>query len=232
MTFTAAEILTDVSVILHDEDHVRWPLSELAKWLNDGLRATVLAKPSAKSQSVVLSLAEGTHQKLADTHLSLLRITRNIKSEGPPRVGGRAVRVTSRDMLDAGSPGWHDRDVFPYKVEARQFVYDEENPREYYVFPGNTGAGKVEAVVAVLPTLVTASGNAELIASYSATVDLPEPYGPVLKDYVLYRAYAKDEMGGDSGRSQVHYRAWADAVGLKVNVEKATSPNARKQIEK
>ena len=97
---SAAEVLTDVSVILQDAAHVRWPLSELAGWLNDGLRATVLAKPSAKSQAVVVPLAEGTHQTLSAAHLALLRGTRNITSEGPSRKGGRAIRATK-------SPSWN-----------------------------------------------------------------------------------------------------------------------------
>jgi uncharacterized protein DUF6682 len=226
---TGTDIITEAGIVLQDTAHVRWPVTELVRWINDGQRAIVLAKPSASAQSVVLSLQEGTLQTLSDaSHLQLLRIPRNISAEGPPRAGGRVMRPTTREMLDAGSPGWHDRSVFRYTREPRQYVYDEENPREYYVFPGNDGQGKVEAVVSVLPTMFTFT-TAEPSA-YNTTIGLPEPYGPAILDYVLYRALSKDDIAADLTRAMAHYRAFAEAVGIKIQTERVTSPNTRAGI--
>ena len=47
----ASEIMKLAGVQLLDEDHIRWPLTELADWVNDGVKAIVLAKPSASSKS-------------------------------------------------------------------------------------------------------------------------------------------------------------------------------------
>jgi len=232
MATTGASLLTSASILLLDEDRIRWPLPELVGWINEAQRAIVLAKPSAKSESVVISLIAGTLQSLTNTdHLALLRIPRNIVTEGPPRVGGRAIRPTTRELLDASSPGWHEPDTFAYKKDVRQYVYDEESPREFYVFPGNLGTGKIEAVVSVLPTRLTASGDVHDIDSYGASIGLPEPYAPVILDWVLYRAFSKDSMEADTGRAQLHYQAYATALGLKVQAERAYSPNTKARVQ-
>lgn len=223
-----SELLSRAATVLQDDDHVRWPLPELVRWINDGLRAIVLAKPSASSESVAIALEEGTLQSLSDdSHLVLLRIPRNLKDAGPARIGGRAIRPTSREMLDASMPDWHDPVECPQRAQVRQYVFDEANPREFYVYPGNDGTGIVEAIVSVMPALVTASGDAAAIGSYAADLPLPEPYGIVLLDYVLYRAFSKDDTGADVSRARLHLQAFSAALGIKAEVEGTHSPNSR-----
>lgn len=230
---TAAELLTRAAVILHDTDHVRWPLSELVDWINDAQRAIVLAKPSANPQTVNLDLIRGTRQSLTDpTHLCLLRLPRNILQIDPVR-GGRAIRPVTREQLDTSSPYWHDPVEVPYRKEVRQYVFDEANPREFYVYPGNDATGIVEAVVSVLPTAVVPAddGDANDIASYeSVALGLSEPYAVVILDYVLYRAFSKDDMPADNSRAQIHYQAFATALGVKIQAEAANSPNSRAKV--
>lgn len=226
-----SDLLTRAATILQDSDNTRWPLAELVNWINDGQRAVVLAKPSANAQSVVFSLVLGTLQSLTEaSHLLLLRIPRNITAVGPPRNGGRAVRPTTREMLDSSEPNWHDPLTVTFKREVRQYVYDEENPREFYVYPGNDGTGKVEAVVSVLPTDLEADGDATLLASYESELGLVETYSVPLLDYVLYRAFGKDDVAGDAGRAQMHYNAFAAALGIKIQSEAVNSPNARARV--
>lgn len=230
MPVMASDILTDAATILQDADHVRWPLPELAKWLNQAQRAIILAKPSANTETVALEMVLGTLQSLTDaSHLLLLRITRNLKGASAPFTGGRAIRPTARETLDASAPGWHDRREVPFRDEVRQYVYDEANPREFYVYPGNTGDGRVEAQVSVLPDMIATTGTA--IGDYEAlAIGLPEPYAPVILDFVLYRAFSKDDMGADIGRARLHYQAFAEALGIKAQAESLNSPNARAGI--
>ena len=224
---TGAELLTRAATILQDSAHDRWPLPELVNWINDGQRVIVLAKPSANSGSVALMLAAGTLQSLSNpAHLALLRITRNLKAAGPPAVGGRIVRPTNRDALDAAEPSWHDPRVVKYARDVRQYVFDEGNPREFSVYPGNDGTGIVEAVVSLLPTALAASGDPAAIESYGATLALPEPYSVILLDYILYRAFSKDDIAAEASRARLHYQAFAQSLGIKIQAEGATSPNA------
>jgi hypothetical protein len=225
-----SDLLTRAAIVLQDDAHTRWPLPELVMWINDGMKAIVLAKPSANTETVVLSLAYGTLQTLGAGYLSLLRMPRNITATTPNRIGGRIIRPTSREVLDASAPDWHDPDAHPYKKEVRQYVYDEANPREYYVYPGNLSTGQVEAQVAVLPDNLAATGDVDTIGSYATELSLVDPWDIPLLDFVLFRAFSKDDIGADLSRARIHYQAFAAAVGLKAQAENANSPNARARV--
>jgi hypothetical protein len=232
---TGAEIMARAATLLNDEDHVRWPLPEMADGINEAVRAIVLAKPSASSESIIVELAEGTLQEVPQagtpTPLMLQRITRNLKTTANnPRVGDRIITPVARDVLDAQEPNWHDKTRTPHKKLVRHYIYDEANPLEFYVYPGNDGSGIVEAIVSTLPAKLTAvSGQDPLtLAAWTGSIGLPEPYSVPVLDYLLYRCQAKDDTSGNGGRSQAHYQLFAQAIGIKINVEGATSPNARK----
>lgn len=229
---TGQEIMVRAGVLLNDVDHVRWPLSELCDWINDGVKATVLAKPSASSASRVLSLAEATLQTIPQSGsplpLALLRVVRNITADGPPRVGGRIITPTSHADLNAQDPNWHDSNAVRFRKEVRHIVFEEENPREFYVYPGNDGTGKIEVILSELPAPLVAAGDVTLEASYGGSIGLPEPYSVPITDYVVYRAESKDDLGGNAGRAAAAFAAFAAAVGLKTQVEAATGPNARR----
>lgn len=230
---TGREIMERVAIILNDEDYVRWPPSELCRWINDAVKATVLAKPSASTESRVHQLIAGTRQLLpttgTPTPLMLVDIPRNLKSTAnSPREGGRAIRPVKRTTLDVQDPRWHDTKYTRATAEVRHYVYDEAMPLEFYVYPPNTGAGIVEAIMSVLPAPLAASGAADDISSYAGSIGLPEPYSVAVVDYVLYKALSKDELTGDAGRARGYFQTFASAVGLKIQVEGATSPNARR----
>lgn len=218
-----SELLTRVAIILQDTSHVRWPLTELVYWINDGQRAIVLAKPSAKSASVEIELEEGTLQTLPTAYLALLRIPCNLTAI-TPRVRGRAIRPTTRDLLDSSEPNWHSNATVNFNKTVRQYVYDEQNPREFYVYPGNDGTGLIEAVVSTLPTDLVATGATDLIGSYATALSLPETYSVPLLDYVVFRAFAKDDIAAEVSRARLHYQAFASVLGLKMQVERATNP--------
>lgn len=227
MAETAASLLTKASIILQDDDNLRWTLAELVGWLNDGLKAVIIVQPQSHAESVALALAEGTLQSLTDPkHIRLLRIIRNLSSAAP-RAGGRAIRITDRSLLDTQAPYWHDPSDTPYRKEVRQYVFDETCPQEFYVYPGNDGTGLVEAIVSTVPTLVEPTGDPESIASYEVAIDLREPWGPILIDYVLYRAYLKDAPEGGAGKAAIHYQQFATALGVKDQSNKASNPQSR-----
>lgn len=227
MSITAAQVMTLAGRNLQDEDAVRWTFPELADWINEAVKAILLAKPSANSVTDVVTLGAGTYQTITSGYLSLLRVVRNITTVGPPRVGGRIIRVTTRDALDAQEPYWHDSTKTPYKSEVRQFVFDEEAPLSFYVYPGNDGTGKVEAVMSKLPTSIAASGDPTLLASYNQDIGLQDIFLSPILDYVLFRAMSKDDDAANPAGAAMHYQAFAAAVGLKVKVEGANSVNAR-----
>lgn len=226
MAITAKQVIVLAGRILQDESATRWTFPELLDWLNEGVSAIVLAKPDASSQTIILSLVAGTWQQLDTQYISLIRVTRNISAAGPPRVGGRAVRVTSRESLDAVSPDWHNPKCIKYSAEVRQIIYDGDDPLSFYVYPGNDGTGKVEAIVSELPAPVAASGDVTLIASYDVPIGLKDIYLTPLVDYVTYRAFSKDDTAGSPAISQQHFQAFSLALGIKAKVSVSYTPNS------
>ncbi|MFC3074912.1 phage adaptor protein [Shinella pollutisoli] len=231
----ASDIMTKAGVQLLDEDHIRWPLAELAGWINEGVQAIVLAKPSASCTTVALPLQKGTRQILPDAiddkaTLQLVGINRNLKGAAEPREGGRAIRTAARALLDAQEPNWHDPSYVPFRREVRQVIYDENVPTEFYVYPGNDGTGLVEAAVSTLPPPVAPAPDADpdALASWLAPVGLADPYSGPLLDYVLSRCHQKDDTAADGVKAQSHYQLFAAALGIKVQSEGTSNPNRRR----
>ncbi len=224
----AKELMRRAGVQLLDEEHVRWPLPELATWIDEGVSAIVVAKPSAASVTMSFDVAKGTKQRLPDDQgiVQLLDITRNLNVSADG-AGGRMIRPTTRSQLDTQMPRWHDPSYQPFQAEVRQFVFDELLPREFYVFPGNNGTGIVEIVVSQLPPTVVsqATGDTSLLATWAVPVGLPDEYQAALLEYLLYRAFDKEDPASAPNRAVTHYQAFATAVGIKSQVETIATPN-------
>lgn len=228
MSFTAQDLMTAAGYVLNDAG-TRWTYPELCFWINEGIRSIIFARPQAASQVVTLPLAVGTLQSVPAQYMTILKITSNITAVGPPIVRGRAIRITTRDALDAVCPEWNNPAKFPYAQQVRQYVFDDDDPRTFYVYPGNDGTGNVEGIVSTVPAMVTIANGADpnALASYDVDVDVKDIYQPVLLDYVLYRAFSKDDIAGAAPPVGAQYfQAFAQAMGIKVQVAQATSPNA------
>jgi hypothetical protein len=225
----ASEILDRARRLVMDETSVRWPLAELCMWLNDGQREIALQKPSASSDNRVVALVAGTYQTIPAGAITLLRLVRNIKAvAGSVRTGGSSISVVARALLDAQNRDWHDGTITPFRKDVRHVIFDEEDTRSFYVYPGNDGTGQVEAVLSIDPAPIVIAGGASatLLASYAIDISLPAIYANALLDYVCYRAYAKDaQYVGNTNRAALHFQQFANSIGIKFNQEALNSPN-------
>lgn len=228
----ASKIIKDASVILIDTDFVRWTVSELAGWIDHGVLTIILAKPSASSKTKTITLNAGTKQTLPDEIDServrqLLDVIRNIGAGG---TGGRAIRSVSRAELDGNMPDWHNPVKLPFQKIVKHFVFDELLPREFYVVPGNDGTGEVEIAISTVPERIMdrVTDNIDAITSYEIEVGMDDEYEPALLDYVLYRAFSKEDPAAAPQRAVTHYQAFATAIGMQSQVEGATSPGKKR----
>lgn len=205
MAFTAAAVMARASTILQDADAVRWTAPELRDWLNEALRAIVGIKPNAKSGNVILPLVAGTKQTLPDQYTVLSRVIRNIGA-APGSVPGPAVKTLARrELLDSQIPDWHNPDALPQTAQVSYVWADLMAPREFWVAPGNTGTGRLEATVGMIPADIPAPSNPLSIANYTTNVDLPDIYQPIILDFILFRAFSKDSAAPDAAqRAQAH----------------------------
>lgn len=227
---TAQDVLTAAGTLLSDEGFVRWTLPELVTWMNAGLGAIVLQKPSATATTVAFPLVSGTLQSLPSEYLSILRPVRNLRGTAADRQPRKIVTVVDDSAISSLNPGWHDSYSVPFKQQAKHFIFDEANPRSFYVYPGNDGTGSIELVVCAKPTVIAATtgSNPDEPASYPAVLPLDLTYYDALLDYIMYRAYSKDmQYAGSANRAVMHYQQFARSLGLKVNSDRNSSPNTK-----
>lgn len=216
-TITALSILTKDQIILQDTTGIRWPIDgELLGWLNDGQREVVLHKPEScvKNESVALTVG-ATKQTIPATGIMLMDVTRNMGSAGS--TPGKAVRLVSRDVLDAQRPDWHSDANAAGAIQ--HFMYDPRDPKTYYVYP------KAPATAHYLE-VVYSSAPVDC-ATTAATIGIDDIYANALVDYVLYRAYSKDaEYAQNANLAIAHYTAFANALGIKTQNEQSRNPNS------
>lgn len=221
MAVTVQSVIDRVQKTLQDTTGVRWPVvDELVLWVNDAQREIALLKPDASAKNVTITLAAGTKQDIPSDGNRLLRVVRNM-SAASNGVGKRAVRIVSREVLDAQTPDWHDPLVTGDAAHAavvKHYIYDEQNPRNFYVYPGVAAAASsfVEIIYSANPVTVAQNGN----------LDIPDIFANAVMNYVLYMAYMKDaDYAGNQQRASSHFQLFMSSITGKAQLDALTSPN-------
>lgn len=226
MTIAAQSLVRRVVETLQDNTSVRWPVSELVRYLNDGQREIVLYRPDAMVTNATVTLAAGSKQALPSNGSKLIEVVRNNSASSK-----RAVRLVNREILDAQAPNWHN---ITGTAEVLHFMYDPRDPKVFYVYPPALDTAAVDLVYSALPTDITEPADGSTYTAVTGNISVPDIYGNVLQDYMLYRAYSKDsEYAGNAARATAHYQAFANALGIEmtatVNFQPTTvsNPNRR-----
>ena len=219
-TLTGANLITRAQDTLQDTTSVRWPEAELLRYINDAQREIVNFRPDASSKTANLQLVTGTLQSLPTEGLRLIKVTRNMSDASGGATGARAIRLVSVDILNTQEPDWNNPSVSgdaAHGTNVKHYIFDEDDPRRFYVYPGVAGNAYVEIVYSKSPTDL---GNT------SATIDLDDTYGNAIVDYVLFRAYLKDaEYAGNQQRAGQHYQLFTTSLGQGAAVSTLISPN-------
>lgn len=212
-TVIVDSILDRAAVILQDVTSVRWVPSELLDWFNDGQREVVLIRPAASVTNTSVALIGGsTKQTLPSDGVMLIDVPRNMGAGGA--TPGPAIRMCSREILDAQRPDWHsDANSLGY---VQHFVYDPRDPKTYWVYPKAPNPWYVQLAYSAAPAAVAIGG----------VISIDDIYANALLDYVLYRAYSKDaEYVGNAQRAVGHYAAFQNSLGVKTQNELSSNPN-------
>ena len=220
MTVTVQSVVDRAQTVLQDTTGVRWPVvSELVLWVNDAQREIALLKPDASAVNATVTLATGTKQSIPTAGNRLLGVVRNM-SAASSGTGKRAVRLVDRAVLDSQTPDWHDPAVTgsaAHTTVVKHFVYDETNPRNFYVYPGVAGNAYLEIVYSSNPATVAQSGN----------LSIPDVFANAIMNYVLYMAYMKDaEFAGNAQRAGTHFQLFTASVTGKAQIDAISNPNA------
>lgn len=218
MPIPAQSVIRRCAETLQDNTSIRWPVSELVRYLNDAQREVALYRPDAAVTNASAPLVAGSRQNLPAGGTKLVEVVRN--SAGTKR----AVRMINREILDAQLPGWHAQTGV---TEILHYMYDPREPRVFYVYPPAAAPGAaVDLSYASMPADIAEPSDGALYTSVTGNLGVPDIYGNAVQDYVLYRAYTKDsEYAGNAARAQAHYGAFVNALGVEVKATVAVAPN-------
>ncbi len=225
MTVTVQSVIDRVQTVLQDTTGLRWPVvGELVLWVNDAQREIALVKPDATATNTTITLAAGTKQGIPATGNRLLNVVRNM-SAASNGTGKRSVRLVDRSVLDAQTPDWHDPAVVggaAHTTVVKHFVYDEMNPRNFYVYPGVSGNAYLEIVYSANPATIALSDN----------ISIPDIFANSIMNYVLYMAYMKDaEYAGSQARASSHFQLFLTAITGKAQIDTILNPNAANGVK-
>jgi hypothetical protein len=219
MALTAQSIIRRAVETLQDTTSVRWPVNELVRYLNDGQREVVLYRPDSMVTNSTITCVAGTKQSLPANGAKLIEVIRNAAATSDKK----AVRMINREILDAQTSGWHN---ITGSVNILHFMYDPRDPKVFYVYPPATVLAQLDIVYSAYPTDITEPADGALYTAVSGNISLPDIYGNVLLDYILYRAYTKDSAyAGNAARAQAHYAAFANALGIEIRATVSVAPN-------
>jgi len=215
-TTKVVDILDRAGIILQDSTSVRFPKQELLKFFNDAQKEVILHRPDAKMVNTTFACADGSKQALPAAALRLIEIVRN--------VGGRAITQVQKRILDETLPNWHESTAGANKVE--HFVYDPADPKHFYVYPqGVSGTHSLEIIFSATPDEVSITDAAFSAGNDTQVIGIDDVYANSLLDYILYRSYQKDsEFAGNAQRAMMHYQGFSTALGIKTQIDSATTP--------
>jgi hypothetical protein len=219
-TLTGANIISRVQDTLQDTTSVRWPEAELLRYINDAQREIVNLRPESSSTHSNVQLVTGTEQTLPSGGLRLIKVVRGMNGTSTSATGLRAIRLVNVDILNTQEPDWHNPSVSgdsAHGTVPKHYIFDEDDPRKYYVYPGVAGTAYVEIVFSASPTD---------LANTSAVISVDDIYANAIIDFVLYRAYMKDaEYAGNGQRAGQHYQLFTASVGTGQQAQVLLSPN-------
>jgi hypothetical protein len=177
-TITAKSIIDKAAIQLLDVGNDRWTRAELLDWINDGQRQIVIMSPNATNKVSVYKLVAGTRQSIPADGWTLLEVIRFMGTDGTKP--GRAIRLTSRELLDSFNPDWHDD--CPTLI-PRHYIFDPQDQTVFFVYPPNTGKAYLQVNYSPVPAP---------LADEDEVIALNDIFATPLLDYVLYRACSKD----------------------------------------
>lgn len=218
MAVAVNTLVARAQTILQDAAGIRWSATELVGWLNDAQREIALLKPDATAATVTMAMAVGTKQSIPTGGNRLLRVIRNMTAlDG---TGGRSIRPVEREALDSAVPDWHSATVTgdaAHGTVVKNYCYDEQNPRVFYVYPGMSSTSAwVELVYSADPAAVAAGEN----------IGLPDIFANAILDYMLFRSYSKDmDIAPQQARANTHYQLFMNSVAGKGKIDAYSTPN-------
>ena len=201
---TVKHLIDQVAELLQDEGFVDWEETKLVEWYNISARQVVVAAPAANIVIEPVKLASGVKQSLPSTSLELVRVVRNMGTDG--ETPGGAVTGTTIDMIQRYNRNWNTETATTAIKHAMR-----EQAGFWYCYPPSDGTGYVEIESSKVPTLISWDENG---AWESALVGIDDKYLIPLMHLIMFYAYSKDtDFPGSEDRATKHFGLFTAGVG-------------------
>ena len=190
---TGAEYLTTIRSLLLDPDNGVWSDDLKVAFINEAINTIVSLRPDATAVTETVALVADTpKQSIPESGARFLDLVRNVP--------GKAITKTDRNVLGKMFPSWPTINA----NEIEYYMFDEENPPSFWVFPTPSSAISVELVYAGSPAVFTAISN---------SLGLPAIYIAPITEYVLYRCLNMQSPGQNVQKSTTHLQNFYTAIG-------------------
>ncbi len=203
---TVSQILSRAYILLEDEDHDVWEQDELITWINDAVLAVINIRPDVSPKRSVVTLVEGTYQSLPDDGSMLIKVIRDMSTH-------LSITGMPLDVLDDQLPNWREP-VMSKNVE--HYIYDDRDPKHFEVYPSVSDGVQIEIEYGAIPAEVSMPED---------TITLKREFLNILVDWVLYRAWSKDDESADLNKSTLHFQAFMNNLGVKTESDKSIIPS-------
>lgn len=191
MSTTAQQVSDRAGILLGDTSLVRWPGPERMLWINDGRREMAYLKPEVFGHGAEVTHTLTTGNRQVVTASGAYRIV-SVDSHD-----SRAVRPTTRELLDAFRPQWS----VDTGAKVQNWFSDQADPLSFWVYPQSTGTMKLH--VNITPSDLTSMSDTAL------PFDI---YASALTNYVCYRALSKEDEAGAAEKAAAFYQRFTAAL--------------------
>ena len=198
---TGAELLTTIRALLLDPDDGVWSDVLKVAFINEAINTIVSLRPDATATTATVTLTSGTpKQAIPATGLKFLDLIRNDS--------GKAIVKTGKEALGKILPDWPTITA----SEISYYMFDQENPTSFWVFPTPASAIDVELVYSASPAVFT---------SAATSLGLPIIYIAPITEYVMYRALSMNGGAQNSQKAALHLKNFYAALGTQAQSDSA-----------
>lgn len=196
---TPQEVITDVRILIQDEDSLlptRNSDADLLAFVNKAVKMMVQLRPDLfVFEGDETPTVDQVEQVLPSTAVRLMEIHR-IKN-------GDAIQETNKETMDQTYPQW-PTDTADTPVN---WMRHPRNPTRYYLYPR-----PASGTILVMEYIDTPDDY-----TLSDTIALPEAYKSVLVDGTVFLAESIDNESIGSGRAKFYYDAFVEALSSDFN---------------
>jgi hypothetical protein len=215
-----SDIITRARILLNDQDGTRWLDTELVSWINDAQKLISMTRPDASVANQALTLVAGTKQAIPASGFRLLDVVRNIGVDGV--TGGRSIRIVDRVVMDTQDRMWHTSTASGTIIH---FIYDNRDPKNFYVYPPAVAGTKIEVMYSVSPTEIVYNVVTPA-TTLNTDLTVSDIYLESVLNYVMSRCYSKDaEFSQNPQLAGGYLQTVYSMLGIKTQKDVAFSPD-------